>query len=469
MNRSFLVPLVVATGLFMENMDQTVIATSLPAIARDLTVDPVILKLAFTSYLLGLAVFIPASGWAADRFGARIVFQTAMAVFTLGSIGCGLSDTLPALISYRAVQGIGGAMMVPVGRLIILRVVPKHQFLEAITYLTLPALVGPVIGPPLGGFITTYFHWRWIFWINVPACALGITMAALYLPEVKEEHPAAFDLKGFVLSGMGLSLLLFGLTLLGRSQAPRGDIALLIGVGAVFAWLYWRHARVTRNPVLDLSLLRIPTFQTGVLGGALFRIGIGAVPFLLPLMLQLGFGLDAFQSGLLTFAAAAGAMFMKAAAQPILNRFGFRPILVWNSLVSSLFLGLCALFTPSTPHIVILGVLLVGGFLRSLQFTGLNAISFADIEPRRMSSATSLSSVAQQVSISLGVATAAAVLEMLRSGRGETALTISDFSPGFIVVALISALSSAVHARLPLDAGVGLIARREEKAARPAE
>ena len=457
--QSIIVPLVVAAGLFMENMDQTVIATSLPAMAKDLGTDPVTLKLAFTSYLLSLAVFIPISGWTADRFGARSIFQLAMVVFTLGSIGCGMAQSLTSLIAFRMLQGVGGAMMVPVARLIILRLVPRSEMLTALAYLTMPALIGPVVGPPLGGFITTFWHWRFIFWINVPVCLLGLVLAFLYLPVVHEEHRERLDWLGFILSAVALSSLLFGVTLIGRTSVSWQLTAGLLVIGGLMAWLYLGHAKRTPHPILDLRLLATPTFQSGVAGGGLFRIGIGALPFLLPLLLQLGFGFTPFQSGSLTFAAAAGAIIMKTTAQPILSRFGFRQVLIANGLASAVFMAASGLFTATTAPIIMLLVLLAGGFLRSLQFTALNAITFADIEAERLSAASSLASVAQQLSSSLGVSVAAFVLEAAQHWHGETALRTGDFAIAFMVLSIISALSVMVHAGLRPEAGNNLIPR----------
>lgn len=285
---------------------------------------PVILKLAFTTYLLALTVFIPVSGWCGDRFGARNVFRAAIAVFTLGSIACGFATSLESLIVARAIQGIGGAMMVPVGRLIVLRTVAKSEMVSALATLTIPALLGPLMGPPLGGFITTYFHWRWIFWINVPVGLLGLALATIYMPDIREEEVSPLDARGFLLSGLGLSTLVFGATVLGRHVLPDYGPPTLIGLGLVLCGLYIVHARRTAKPILDLKLLATPTFRSGVMGGSLFRIGVGAIPFLLPLMLQLGFKLTPFQSGSLTFAAALGALTMKFTAGRILKRLGFR-------------------------------------------------------------------------------------------------------------------------------------------------
>jgi EmrB/QacA subfamily drug resistance transporter len=454
----YFVTLIVAVALFMETMDSTVIATSLPAIAHDMGEDPIALKLALTSYLLSLAVFIPLSGWVADRFGARIVFRAAIVVFTLGSAACGFAHSLPEFVLFRIVQGMGGAMMVPVGRLVILRTVPKAELISALAWLTIPALLGPVFGPPLGGFITTFASWRWIFWINIPTGILGVILATRYIANIREEEMPPLDIKGFILSGVGLAGLAFGFTTIGQGLLPPQIVVALLVVGAIGCGLYVRHARTAPAPLIDLSLLKVETFYASVVGGFLFRIGVGATPFLLPLLLQLGFGLSPFQSGMLTFSTAIGAIAMKATAAPILRRFGFRSVLVVNAVVSSLFIASTALFTPVTPHAAILAVLLVGGFFKSLQFTSINTLAYADIEPRAMSRATSFASVAQQLSMSAGVAVGALVLEIERHGRLDAAVQASDFAAAFIVVGAISATSALVFMMLPKEAGASLSA-----------
>ncbi len=473
MRSAILTALIIATALFMENMDGTVISTSLPAIALDLHQDPIVLKLALTSYMLTLAVFIPASGWVADRFGARTVFCSAIVVFTLGSILCGASNSLPTLIAARVFQGLGGAMMVPVGRLVLLRSVEKSDLVNALAYLTVPALIGPVAGPPLGGFITTYFHWRWIFWINVPIGILGIALSLRFIANLREEEVPRFDFKGFVLSGLGLLGLISGLSLIGRGMAPYWEVAAMIAVSITLLAAYARHADGNEDAILDLKLLKIPTFFSGVMGGLIFRIGIGAMPFLLPLLLQLGFGLTPFQSGSLTFATAAGALLMKFSASTILRWFGFRWTLIINGLISGAFLAACALFTPSTPHWMILLTLLTGGFFRSLEFTALNAISYADIDPPRMSRATSFASVSQQMSGAVGVAVAAICIQLVQFGFGDATLMTRDLSLAFVMVAMISSLSVLVFATLKPDAGAAvsgkLVPTSEEGAPAAAE
>ncbi|HKH35385.1 MAG TPA: DHA2 family efflux MFS transporter permease subunit [Beijerinckiaceae bacterium] len=453
MNRTRLVPLIVATALFMENTDSTVIATSLPVIAESLNEDPIALKLALTSYLVSLAIFIPVSGWMADRYGARTVFRAALGVFMAGSLACAAAGSLGGFVAARFLQGIGGAMMVPVGRLVLLRSIPKSELVAALAYLTVPAMVGPVVGPPLGGFITTYFDWRWIFFINIPIGLLGIGLSTLYFENVREPDRPPLDFAGFLLSGFGLAALMLGLATGGRHLLPIEVSIGCVVLGAIAVIAYVRHAGRTPHPLVRLELLRIATFRASVVGGSLFRIGVGAIPFLLPLMLQLGFGLNPLESGLLTFVSAAGALFMKTLAARILRIFGFRAVLTVNAFIAAAFIGASGLFTPWTPHWAIIMVLLVGGCFRSLQFTALNAIAYADVSTREMSHATSLTSVAQQLALSIGVALGAAVLEAVSRAQGEANLTAGDFWPAFLVVALISSLSGFIFARLEPSAG----------------
>lgn len=454
-----LIPLIVAVALFMENMDSTVIATSLPAIAADLGTSPLALKLAMTSYLLSLAIFIPASGWTADRFGARNVFGAAIAVFILGSIGCALANSLEGFVVARIVQGMGGAMMTPVGRLVVVRTVDKRDFVNAMAWLTTPALLGPVVGPPLGGFITTYASWHWIFIINVPIGLVGICLVARYIDPVRAEHVEPFDGIGMLLAGLGVAGLAFGLSVAGLDLLPWWTVTALVAGGAVFMTAYLLHARRIKAPVLDFALLRIPTFRASIIGGFLFRVGIGALPFLLPLMLQTGFGLNPFQSGLVTFSAAVGAIGMKPVAAPLIKRFGFRRILVINALISALFLIACAAFTPSTPILIIVAILLIGGFFRSLQFTASNALAYADVDMRRMSRATAMASVGQQLSLAAGVAIGAFSVEMTLRWTGGAEITAADFAPAFVVVSVISALSAIAFARMPANAGAEMAGR----------
>ncbi|MFN4163526.1 MAG: DHA2 family efflux MFS transporter permease subunit [Ferrovibrio sp.] len=456
-----LIPLIVACALFMENLDSSVLATALPSIAESLGESPLKLNLAITSYLFSLAVFIPVSGWVADRFGARTVFRAAIAVFTIGSLLCGLADSFWTLVGARVLQGLGGAMMVPVGRLVMLRSIPKSELVRAIAWLTVPALVGPVIGPPLGGFLTTYLSWRWIFWINLPIGLLGMVLVTLYIPNVREENVPPLDWRGFLLSALGLCGLVFGFETIGRGLLPDAVVAGLLVMGSIGIGLYIRHARRHPHPVLDLRLLRVPTFRIGVMGGFLFRIGVGALPFLLPLMLQLGFGLTAFESGMLTFVSAAGALTMKMAAGPILRRLGFRNVLIGNAVLSGAFIAICGLFRPDTSHLLILGLLLFGGFFRSLQFTSINTLAVSDIENARMSRATSFTSMMQQLSLSAGVAVGAMVLHATVTwSGGMEKIGPADFTPAFLTVGLTAMLSAIIFLRLPPEAGAEVSGHR---------
>jgi EmrB/QacA subfamily drug resistance transporter len=457
-----IIALIVAVALFMENMDSTVIATSLPAIADDIGTNPLALKLALTSYLLSLAIFIPASGWAADRYGARTVFRAAIAVFMVGSIGCAVSSSLTDFVIARIVQGMGGAMMTPVGRIIMVRSTPKRDLINAMAWVTTPALIGPVVGPPIGGFITTFASWHWIFLINIPIGLAGIVMAAHYIPDLRAEQHERFDTVGMALAGLGIAGLAFGLSVLGLNFLPWTVVAGLVAGGAAFTFAYIAHARRTAVPALDLTLLRLPTFRASLLGGFTFRLGIGSMPFLLPLLLQAGFGMTPFQSGLITFGSAVGALTMKMAAGTILRRFGFRTILVFNALISAAFLAVCAAFTNATPAALMVILLVVGGFFRSLQFTSINTLAYAEVETARIGRATALIAVAQQLSLSAGVAVGALAVHvtiLTRGGDPAASLQATDFPPAFLLVATISAISVLIFARLPQDAGAELANR----------
>ncbi len=454
-----IVPLIVAVALFMENMDSTVIATSLPAIAADIGTNPLALKLAVTSYLLSLAVFIPVSGWTADRFGARTVFRAAIAVFMLGSIGCALSGSLPQFVAARIVEGMGGAMMTPVARLILVRSVDRRELINAMIWVTMPAMIGPLLGPPVGGFITTFFSWHWIFLINIPIGLIGIVLATLFIEDVRAEAPDPFDPVGMLLAGIGIGGLVFGGSILGLNFLPTGVVIALIAAGAVSSFAYVRHARRTPAPVLDLALLAIPTMRAAVLGGFVYRCGIGAMPFLLPLLLQLGFGLTPFQSGLITLSNVVGAMGMKTVVPLILRRFGFRHVLTVNALISAAMVAACATFTPGVPFAWIVGVLVVGGFFRSLEFTCINTIAYADVDNRVMSRATSLVAVGQQVSISIGVAIGALAVDLTLWWHGRSVITAADFQPAYLVIAVIAGSACLIFARMPADAGAELARR----------
>jgi EmrB/QacA subfamily drug resistance transporter len=449
----FLAPMIVGCALFMEMLDATVISTALPAMAKSLGEDPIKLNLAITSYLLSLAVFIPISGWMADRFGARTVFRTAIIIFTTGSVFCGFSNSLPELVASRILQGFGGAMMVPVGRLIVLKTIAKSELVTAMSYLTVPAVLGPVVGPPVGGFIVTYYSWRWIFFINVPIGMIGIMLVTWYIPNIREDEVFPLDLRGFLLTGLGLAGLVSGFESIGRGVIPASIVMCVMAAGGVCMALYILHARRIDYPIIDMGLLKIPTFLVATLGGGLFRMGIGALPFLLAMLLQVVFGLSPFASGMLTFTSAAGALFMKATATPIIRRLGFRSVLISNGVLSAFIMMSYALFRPTTPHFLIVLALLSGGFFRSLQFTALGTLAYADVPNSSMSGASTLSSMAQQLFLSLGVALGAMLLHMSLKASGSAHLTTHDFTPAFIVMGVLALLSSIFFLPLEYHAG----------------
>ena len=459
-HRTRVTAMIVATAMFMQNLDSTVIATALPTMAKVFGYDPQHMSVALTSYLLSLAVFIPASGWIADRYGARNVFRIAIVVFTLGSVLCGQADSLAFLVCARILQGLGGAMMVPVGRLLLLRTAAKTELVAAMAWLTTPALLGPVVGPPLGGFIVTYLDWRWIFNVNIPIGILGFVLVTLFIEDVREPPRGRFDLRGLFLTGIALIGLMFGLETLGRGVVPMWATQTMISVGLLAALVYVWHARRVAEPVLDFTLLRLPCF--GVAFGAmmLFRTGIGAIPFLLPMMLQVGFGKEAVESGLITFASSAGALVMKPVTQRALRLFGFRDTLIWNGLLSGIMLSLCAAFRPTWPAAAIYGVLLIGGFMRSLQFTAYNTLAYGDVPRPRMSAATSLYTAGQQLAATIGVSAGAMSLALSGTLSAHTSPTPMDFSIAFLVVGLLTTAAAPVALLMPKSAGDELTGRR---------
>ncbi|ALN72576.1 MULTISPECIES: MFS transporter [unclassified Aureimonas] len=455
-----IVPVVLAVALFMENIDSTVIATSLATIARDIGTSPIALKLALTSYYVSLAVFIPISGRMADRFGARAVFQCAIGVFMAGSLACGFANSLEGFVAARFLQGIGGAMMTPVGRLLLVRAVPRSDLVGAMAWFTIPALVGPLIGPPLGGAISTYADWRWIFFINLPIGVLGMMLAQRFLPFIAPIRDVEFDWPGFAMSGLACAGIVFGLSVVSLPALPPWVGVATTLLGLVFALLYIRHARRHERPVVELRLFRIPTLRAAVVGGGLFRIGAGAVPFLFPLMLQLGFGYSPFQSGLISAVSIGGAMMMKTLVKPILKQFGFRTTLVGAALVGGVLMGSIGFYRPETPILVLVLLLLIGGFFRSLLFTGVNTLAFADVPQAKTGDATALLAAFQQVAIAGGVATAGAVLEAGMVLGGRTTASLADFSVAFFVVGVVTVLSALVFLRLPAEAGAEVAGRR---------
>jgi EmrB/QacA subfamily drug resistance transporter len=447
---SRIVPTVVAGAFFMDGLDSSIISTSLPQMAASFHVSAPQMSAAITSYLISLAIFIPISGWIADRFGARQVFCAAIGFFTLGSVLCGLSNSLPALVLSRVVQGFGGAMMTPVGRLILTRVFPKDQLMKAMGYYMLPGMIGPTMGPLVGGFITTYFTWHWNFYINVPIGLVGMVIALRYIPDVRMPRPSAFDITGFIIIACGMGTAQFAIENLGRHTIDNAVEAMLVGLAIAILAGYWIYARRRYAPVLELKMFRCRTFSIAVLAGSVIRAGIATVPFLLPLLLQVGFGLSPFQSGLLTFLNTAGAMSMRAWVRHLVRRFGFRSVFMCGVFLDSGLMAGFALFEPTTPHLLIAAYLFVFGVLRSAQMIGMSALAYSDIADENMSKATSIFALAQRLSQSLGVGISATLLAFL-AGTGPIALL--DFKIVFIAIALLMASSALGFRRLKPEDG----------------
>ncbi|MGB3338383.1 MAG: MFS transporter [Devosia sp.] len=445
-------PLILAVALFMEQMDSTVIATSLPAIAADIGTQPIALKLALTAYFVALAIFIPISGWMADRFGAKNIFRLAIFVFMLGSLACSFSYSLETFVISRFFQGIGSSMMTPVGRLLLVRSTPRNELVSAMAWLTVPGLLGPLTGPLIGGFLTTYLSWHWIFWINIPIGVAGIILAGIFLNVPDARNPRPIDIVGFVLAGIAFAGTVFGLSVVSLPALPIIYGYLTLAVGVTSGILYLLHARRTKFPLLDPTLFRHKLFRSSITGGSFFRIGVGAVPFLLPLMLQLGFGLSPFQSGAITFVSAIGAIASKFIAERVYAWFGFPRTLGFTAFFGGALIAVQGLFNIDTPIPLIMTVLLLGGVLRSVFFTGSNAIGYADVNDDEASQATAIVAVCQQLSVAFGVAVAGGLLELTTRARG-TELQLVDFQIAFVVVGGLSMLASIIYFRLPADAG----------------
>lgn len=449
---NWVTPLILAVALFMEMMDSTVIATSLPAIAADIGTSPIALKLAMTTYLVALAIFIPISGWMADRFGAKNVFRFAIFVFMLGSLACAFSNSLSAFIASRFLQGMGGSMMAPLARMVLVRATPKHDLVDAMAWLSMPALIGPLVGPPLGGFLTTFVSWHWIFFINIPIGLLGIALSTRYLPDIAQGPRRQLDWPGFALASVAFSGLLFGLSVLSMPALPTyvGVVTLVAGALSLVAYVW--HARHSAAPLLDLKVFRDRLFRSATIGGSVFRIGVGATPFLMPLMLQVGFGLSAFDTGMIMLFGALGAIIAKLVTRQIYVAAGFKPVMIAATIVSALILSLNGFFTPETPVIFMGAVMLAAGVVRSTFFTGINAMAFAEMPDTLTSQASAISSVAQQLSLATGVAVAGGLLELLSTGSGD-AIPLNSFHIAFWLVAAISFCASLNFAFLPRNAG----------------
>jgi EmrB/QacA subfamily drug resistance transporter len=456
------VAILVAVAFFMENLDGTVIATALPQMGKSFNVNPVDLNIGMTAYLLMLAVFIPISGWVADRFGARSVFVSAIAVFTVSSVLCGLSRGLWTFTGARIIQGIGGAMMVPVGRLVVLRTTEKHNLIDAITFITWPGLIAPVVGPPVGGFITTYASWHWIFFLNVPLGILGMALSSLLIPNLKEDSVKPFDWVGFVLSASACVSFVYGMELVGRESAPWRPTAVYLAVGLALGVISVIHLRRAAAPLLNLGLLKIKSFAITLKGGSLFRIAISVSPFLLPLMFQVGFGLNAFQSGLLMLGLFTGNLSMKTLTTPVIRRWGFRNVLTTNGIFNAICIASCALLFPQTPRSLMLFVLFVNGLCRSMQFTAVGTLAFADITKPDLSSATSFFSMITQMSMGMGVAVGAIALRVagLMDRHAAGTPTTKEFHIAFLLVAILTVVATLDCFTLEPDAGASVSGHR---------
>jgi len=448
--------LLVAGAFFMEFLDGTVIATALPDMAKSFGVEAVALNIGISAYLITLAVLIPASGWIADRFGARKVFALALAIFTLASVFCGLANSVNSFVAMRVLQGVGGALMVPVGRLAVLRTPPKHQLITAIATLTWPALVAPIIGPPLGGFITSFASWRWIFFINVPLGIIAIVLALRIIPDLKEEERRPFDLPGFLATAIAMVSLVYAMEAFGAEHGTRWLPFALLAVGALTFGFALRHFRRVKWPMIRLDALKVPTFRVTLYGGSLFRASISAVPFLLPLLFQVGFGMDPFHSGLLVLAVFVGNLTIKPATTPLIRWLGFKKLLLINGALNVLALLACAFLTPHTPVWLTLLILYLGGVFRSVQFTGVSTLAFADVPSAQMSYANTLFSTATQLAVGLGITLGAIGIRL--GEKVSPALGLSDipgihFRLAFVFIALICLLGMFDTFQLARNAG----------------
>lgn len=455
-----IISLIVGCAIFLEQMDVTVLATALPTMARDFGVTAPAMSVAVTSYLLALAILIPVSGTISDRFGTKRVFNSSMIVFIIGSILCSLTHSLPMMVAARLLQGTGGAMMAPVGRLIILRTVERRHLVSSMMWTLIPAVLGTMAGPPLGGFIVQYLDWRWIFYINLPIGVLGFWLVRRYVPVIHcTSKPAPFDWLGFALCSIGLGCLLFGLESFGENTDLRNAF-LLVGIGAAACVAYVRHARRRIHPAVDLTLLRIDSFRLSVISGSLMRITQGAQPFLLPLLLQIGLGFSALHSGQLILAISLGALLARAITTRLLRSIGFRRAMVYNGVLASLSYAVCAFFQADWPFWLMFGLLMGCGVVMSIQFTAYNTIAYEAVPTDRMSAANSFYSTLQQLMLSIGVCCGALILKIAMAVSHNTEPSRLNFSVAFLVVTLISISSTRWHRAFAQDAGHELSGHR---------
>jgi EmrB/QacA subfamily drug resistance transporter len=433
-----IIPGVVAVAFLMEQLDQTIIVTAVPQMAQSLEVSPLAMNLAITTYILALAIFIPVSGWFADRFGARRVFVCALALFTLGSILCGMAQNFPTLIATRALQGFGGAMMTPVGRLILIRSFPRSQLVTAMTYMTLPAILGPVIGPLLGGVLTQYLSWRWVFFVNIPFGVAGVFMALRFLEDTKSDAAAKFDFPGFLMVGIGFCLLEYGIENVGRPTIPPIAVGAVLAGALALLVAFFFYARRVAAPAVDLTLFRQRSFRISTLFGGLCRVGYNGVPFLLPLMLQIGFGVSPLVSGSLTFVSALSSLAVRPVLKHSLRLLGFKTVLIASAIGGMFVVGAFAFINPTTPYWITIILVAVFGLARATQFMSSNTLSYADVPAEQLSRATSLGGVLQQLSVSFGVSIGAMLLGIVTWGGAP--LTTDRFHEVFLLAAIVPLL-----------------------------
>src|SRR5882762_9553884 len=395
-----LVPWLVAVGFFMESLDTTILNTAVPAIAHSLKVPPLSMKAVLASYTLSLAVFIPISGWMANRFGTRRVFASAIGIFTLGSFLCGISNNIHLLVACRILQGSGGAMMLPVGRITMVRTFAKSELINAMSFVAIPGLVGPMLGPVIGGAIIGYFHWSVIFFVNIPIGLLGLYMVHRHLPNYREKRNYPLDIIGLVLFGSGIALLSYVLEVFGETSLSNREMLGLLGISAALLAAYGLHTKRTAHPLLRLKLLRVRTFRVAVSGNLFTRLGIGGIPFLLPLLYQVGLGFSPLQSGLLIMPQAFAAMSLKLTMPLILKRFGYRTVLVTNTILLGVMIMLFATISLGTPVWLIVIMAFIYGFLTSQQYTSMNSLAYADVNDREASAASTIASTVQQMAVS---------------------------------------------------------------------
>jgi MFS family permease len=461
--RDRLVPLVIAGAFFMQMMDTTILNTSLPQMARTFGVRPLELSTGVTVYMLVFAAMLPLSGWLSERFGARKIFTLSVFLFCLSSLACGLSSSLPAFIAARAVQGLGASMMTPVGRVIILRTVARSAYLQAMATIAVPALAAPLIGPLLGGVLTTWVSWRWNFFVNLPIGLLSVFLILRFVPVFPPQPGRWFDRKGFVLASSALASLLFGIETLSRGAIGSPLPWLCLAWGLLGGTWAVRHLNRTDSPLLELEPLSLPTFRLSTLGAGIWiRLAISSTPFLLPLLFQVGLGMSPIASGGYLAAYFAGNLAMKSATTWALQRFGFRFVAMWNGcLVGLSLLGLCAI-GPRTPMALTLALLVVAGLVRSLQFTSMGSLVFADIPDRLSASAATLSSISQQVAMALGVTLAAASLNLAKFMAGRPDLELSDFRLSLAGMAGFAFLAAWLFRKLAPNAGAAMTGHVED-------